>query len=172
MRFKTGEHTGESNSKWRPLKVRFWEKVNKAGPTVRPELGPCWLWTGSQRGKEYGAVSYEGKMESAHRVAWFLETGEWPKPQACHKCDTKLCVRFTHLFEGTNKDNQHDKALKGRASTQQGEQCGAAKLTAIDVMYIRRYLQAGVTGIELARTYGVSTGTISHIKRGRIWRSV
>lgn len=158
--------------KSRPLVERFWEKVNKDGPTVRPELGPCWLWTGSQRGKEYGAIHYEGKMESAHRVAWFLETGEWPTPQACHKCDTKLCVRFSHLFEGTNKDNQQDKARKGRASTQQGEQCGAAKLTTANVLSIRLGLAAGITGAWLARFYGVSPCITSRIKRGLIWRSV
>lgn len=27
---------------------RFWAKVDKNGPVVRPELGPCWIWTGNR----------------------------------------------------------------------------------------------------------------------------
>lgn len=34
---------------FRPVTLRFWEKVNKDGPIPehQPELGPCWEWTGA-----------------------------------------------------------------------------------------------------------------------------
>jgi hypothetical protein len=37
------------------LPERFWKKVDKNGPVPahRPELGPCWLWTGALVGRGY-----------------------------------------------------------------------------------------------------------------------
>jgi hypothetical protein len=96
------------------LKDRFWNCVDKKGPVVYPELGPCWSWMGATDGR-YGIISAEGVLKAkAHRVAWFLETGAWPTPNALHKCDNTICVRFSHLFEGTHRDNMADKAAKGR----------------------------------------------------------
>src|SRR5438105_526870 len=37
----------------RPLADRFWEKVRKDGPIIRPELGKCWLWIGTKNRKGY-----------------------------------------------------------------------------------------------------------------------
>src|SRR4051812_27991288 len=34
----------------RSLADRFWSKVNKDGPVVRSDLGPCWIWTGALDG--------------------------------------------------------------------------------------------------------------------------
>ena len=28
----------------RPVEDLFWEKVDKSGPQVRPELSGCWIW--------------------------------------------------------------------------------------------------------------------------------
>jgi len=106
----------------KPLEERFWEKVNKEGPipTHCPELGQCWLWTGGQDGRGRGSlwVYEENTKCKAPRVAWFIETGKWPNPMALHKCDNGLCVRFSHLFEGTQSDNMRDCAEKGRLKNQ------------------------------------------------------
>jgi hypothetical protein len=94
---------------------RFWHSVDKNGPTIRPDLGPCWIWTGGRNMADgYGSIVYEGERVLTHRAAWFIETGEWPNPQALHRCDNKQCVRFSHLFEGTHQDNMADKVSKGR----------------------------------------------------------
>jgi hypothetical protein len=99
------------------VESRFWSHVDKHGPLLRPKLGRCWQWTGGAQARgRYGAIYVDGKLQSAHRVAWFFETGEWPDPNACHKCDNTLCVRFSHLFEGTPKDNAIDREQKGRGS--------------------------------------------------------
>lgn len=96
------------------LHERFWSRVNKRGPVIRKQLGRCWLWTGSSKNGRYGNLWLEGKAELAHRISWLLATGEWPDPSALHKCDNTLCVRFTHLFEGGQKENLRDCVAKGR----------------------------------------------------------
>ena len=103
-----------------PLNVRFWSKVDKHGPTLVYALGSCWLWTGAVDKDGYGQTCHNGVQCKAHRVAWFLTTGEWPKPFALHKCDNPSCVRFSHLFQGTPKDNTADMMKKKRAARMLG----------------------------------------------------
>jgi hypothetical protein len=97
MRFIRG-HTNRTQDQ--PLARRFWEKVDKDGPlpdagacAVFPEITgtQCWEWTGSAKG------------------------GDWPYGQLRHKRATHACVRFPHLFQGTNVDNQADRAAKNIA---------------------------------------------------------
>jgi hypothetical protein len=93
---------------------RFWAKVNKDGPIVRPDLGPCWQWTGAVSGRGYGSF-YAGARfwKSAHVFAFELEHGPVPPgKEVCHACDNKLCVR--HLFPGTRRENMLDAKAKGR----------------------------------------------------------
>jgi hypothetical protein len=95
------------------VEERFFRHVNKDGP-IHPVLGTkCWLWTGGTNGR-YGKLNLEGRTALAHRVAWFLEYGRWPEPCALHRCDVTLCVRYDHLFEGTQDDNMDDRERKGR----------------------------------------------------------
>ena len=109
MRCVKGHRPGPS------LEERFWAKVNKNGsvPEHCPELGPCWLWTGALSPK-YGIMWYGGRNVQATHVAIYLETGKWPQAQGCHRCDLPACVRFSHLFDGTQKDNIQDALKKGR----------------------------------------------------------
>jgi hypothetical protein len=100
----------------RPMNPQtFWSRVNKNGPTVRPELGQCWLWMGPCDGR-YGNVSVDGVAQKAHRFAFYLSHGRWPKPNGLHRCDVTLCVRPRHIFEGTQRDNMKDCAAKGRSN--------------------------------------------------------
>lgn len=97
-----------------PLTDRFWSKVDKNGPAPerRPDLGPCWLWT-STVVAGYGKfkMKVEGRHTpvSAHRVAWWLSTGEMPpggfKPghrgghdlTPDHLCGVPSCVNPAHV---------------------------------------------------------------------------
>ena len=119
LRFIQGHHKDRT----RPLSERFYKHVNKDGPmpsveSVRfyPEIAglACWEWTASKDRKGYGIMRDAGRNRVAHRVAWFMATGKWPEPYGMHKCDNPSCVRFEHLFEGTEQDNTDDMVRKGR----------------------------------------------------------
>ena len=97
---------------------RFWSKVDKAGPVPvhRPDLGPCWLWTGSPNHNGYGRGYFFGQNMGAHRVSWIINRGKIPfRKQVLHFCDNPPCVNPNHLWVGSQRDNFRDMVTKGRA---------------------------------------------------------
>lgn len=122
----------------------------------------CWLWSGQMLVVGYGAASFEGRMQYAHRLAWTLWRGPIPPdtPHVCHHCDTPLCIRPDHLFLGTQADNIIDMARKGR---------GTGVLTPDNVRTIRARLAAGERHRAIAIDFGVSRTTISDLGRGETY---
>src|SRR3990167_10780590 len=59
---------------------RFWSRVDKDGPVPsnRPDLGPCWVWTGGKVPDGYGSFYTGGHSRNigAHRFAYELCVGE------------------------------------------------------------------------------------------------
>lgn len=182
------------NRSSRPLADRFWEKVDKQGPIMRAELGPCWVWTASFATTGYGqlAVKFaDGRYrpQRAHRLSWQLTNGLIPDGfNVLHHCDYKPCVRPEHLFLGTDADNVADMWAKGREYrfvrksgdehhfrthpelVQRGEANGYAKLTERAVQEIRgRYAAGGITQEQLGVEYGVSQVNIGYIIRRKHW---
>jgi HNH endonuclease len=156
------------------LRERFWSKVKKDGPVPehRPELGRCWVWVGGIRNR-YGSFHINQLQQLAHRVAWFLNTDNWPNPCCLHKCDNPLCVRFSHLFEGTQAANVKDRDDKGRANPLKGSQNGHARLNTKQVVEIRkRYALGGITQRQLAKEYGAYQPAIWKIVTRRTWKHV
>jgi hypothetical protein len=178
---------------------RFWEKVNRDGPIPehRPELGPCWIWTGSLQEKGHPQFYADGRRVGAHRYSFLLHGGVLaPGECTLHRCDNPPCVNPAHLFAGTRRDNNHDRHAKGRDArgdklaravrySRIGERNGRAVLSADDVRSIRREyanglisaagaLHAGrprssVSQQQLASRYGVTQVTISGILSRRLW---
>lgn len=145
---------------------RFWSKVNRAEPDV------CWEWAASTQRRGYGQFSAGSRMVGAHRIAFFLGTGQQPTGlHVCHKCDNKRCCNPRHLFLGTNGDNMADKASKGLAWSPclKGEKNGRSKLTTEEVLAIR---ESNETQTRLAKKYGVSQVRISQIQRRKAWKHV
>lgn len=152
----------------------FWKKVNKTDG--------CWLWTGKVAKDGYGqfsvtlprvglAVGQPTKQRHvrAHRYSWELTNGH-PPPSGLvvlHGCDTPLCVRPDHLSVGTQLENRLDCKNKGR--TAKGERSGQAKLSAGQVLEIRRQAKAGVPIADLAKTNGISCPGVYAIINRRTW---
>lgn len=161
---------GKSNrSRALPLAERFASKVERNGPVIRPELGPCHLWTGTLSRLGYGRIHVAGfpSMVEAHRVAYFLDHGEWPKSDVMHRCDNPPCVRGDHLVDGTHAENMRDCAEKGRRPS--GEGHPHAKLTESIVREIRASLEPRAV---VAARFGISKDNVSDVRLRRTWKHV
>ena len=160
-----------------PVRIskRFWSKVDKNGPVLREELGPCWIWTGT-RLKGYGQIGIGSKVTLAHRAAFFLAHGRWPNPCALHRCDGGSigCVRPDHLYEGTVEENNADRERRGRTRSgrPRGEHHGNSKLTDDAVRDIRRARESGEPLKVIAARFRIDLSTVSDIARRRTWRHV
>jgi hypothetical protein len=102
----------------RPLAERFWEKVDKNGPTHPVLRTQCWLWTAKRLPRGYGEIAINGKDRArTHRVSWEMHFGAIPERRwVLHRCDNPSCVRPDHLFLGTHLDNMADMRAKGRGT--------------------------------------------------------
>jgi hypothetical protein len=93
----------------RTLHARAWAMVDRNGPLPerRPELGPCWLWTGARTSIDgYGHLGLNGDVVQAHRVTWESVNGPIPKGlELDHLCRTRSCVRPDHLEPVTTREN-------------------------------------------------------------------
>jgi hypothetical protein len=94
---------------------RFWSRVNKNGsmPSHVPMIGNCWEWEDSVFSSGYGRMWFKGKSQRAHRVSFFIHNGKMVD-LVMHACDNQLCVRPSHLKEGTPLLNIRDAISKGR----------------------------------------------------------
>lgn len=138
---------------------RFWSK------TV-PGPGGCIIWATSLRGSNgYGAFWWKRRNRMAHHVAWELTNGLVAEgSQVLHTCDVPRCVNPHHLYLGTNEDNVADRVSRGRGI--RGSMVAQSKLTEQQVLSIKRDFRSIRV---LAREYGVTSGTIAHIRAGRNW---
>jgi len=172
----------------RLVSERLWSFIDKNGPLPerRPDLGPCWVWTGGTRHGGYGAIVIGSitlgtrKSVAAHRLAFLMEHEHWPTPCGLHHCDNPPCCKViadehggAHVYEGTKKDNAIDCATKGRHANHlqpervQGERNPRAKLTWDDVNEIRRDLTTPAK--VFARRLGVTRESVLNVRRYATW---
>lgn len=111
------------------LLTRFWGRVNRDGPIPghRPDLGPCWPWTGSTSSDGYGHFRVNGELVRTHRFAYEQAHGNIPRGlDVLHHCDNPPCVNFErHLFVGTHSDNMRDMIAKHRGNKATGDRNGS-----------------------------------------------
>lgn len=130
----------------------------------------CLEWPYGKLPCGYGVLAGEPEGTTlAHRIVLIRTAGDPPEPgmEACHLpgiCHNRSCVNPAHLYWGTKDDNQQDRVLDGTDS--RGERCGNAKLTKVDVLAIR---SSALTAAEEAARHGVHPGTISKIRRRKLW---
>ena len=76
---------------------------------------------GSIEKKGYRQIEAEGFRYMAHRLAWFLMTGSWPKHQIDHINGIKDDNRWCNLREATNAENKRNAGR--RADNTSGYKC-------------------------------------------------
>lgn len=59
----------------------------------------------NQNGKQYVTISINNKRYLAHRVAWLIYTGEWPKNEIDHINGNSLDNRICNLRDVTRSQN-------------------------------------------------------------------
>ena len=167
---------------------RFWSKLDTSDPNK------CWLWPGGNG--IYGKFRAEGRTLAAHKIAFYLQNGSACfSLLVCHKCDTPRCCNGSHLFAGTDAENQKDKSAKGRSSNcaikrpdllARGENSGQSKLTEAQVLEIRRRYSERPKGFHnggshdvcidgataLAKEFGVTKALIYHIVWRKVWAHI
>ena len=105
---------------------------------------------------------------SIHRLVAQAFIGLAPDgAQVLHGNGDKWDNRVTNLRYGNQSDNERDKIFAGNSN--RGSRNRTARLTACDVLTIRRALAAGQSASSLAREYGVAKPTIFDIKTRRSW---
>lgn len=153
----------------RDWRERWAEKVSP-----EPNTG-CWLWTGAVVSGGYGSFTRTPKVYlAAHRASWELHYGRVPDGLCVlHRCDNRACVNPSHLFLGDYAANARDRMLKGRngdTGAEPGEANHQAKLTLDQVAVIRMAREVYGGTALLARVFGVSSATISGIRRNQKWK--
>jgi hypothetical protein len=173
------------------LLSRFWGNVNKDGytPLHCPELGPCWIWTGAVSGSGYGVLWTGKKLETVHRLSWEIHGNDLPKHKKngrveiyiLHHCDNPVCVRESHLFSGTSRDNSLDSMRKLRHTC--GERNSHAILTEQQVIQLREAFKNTRVAREaenkaiqewrfLVRSFKISNQTALGVAYGRLWKHI
>ena len=152
---------------------RFWSRVNKDGPVPEhnPELGPCWTWIGHLV-NGYGQFRLKNPRRwiKANRFAWIAEYGEIGEGlNVLHACDNASCVRLSHLFVGTQKENMKDKKHKDRQAKRESH--GMVKLTETQAIEIRERLRNKKKGdmLKIMREFSLGRTTVYEVMKGKRW---
>jgi len=75
---------------------------------------------GSQAGGisgRYVSIMIDGRRYAAHRLAWLLITGEWPKEEIDHKNRNTTDNRFSNLREATRANNARNQGAQANNSS-------------------------------------------------------
>ena len=167
----------ECKSEWLLTDDAFFSKVNKNGETMQHMETPCHEWIAGTFNVGYGCFRRDGKSKLAHRVAWGIANGSIPDGDGyhgtcvLHRCDNRKCVNPEHLFLGTAKDNMRDMIKKGRDARIKGESCSFSKLNEVRVKIIRS-AHPLISGVELAKVFGVTPSLICSIRKRRVWKHI
>lgn len=168
---------------------RFWAKVDRRGaiPPSRPDLGPCWYWTGYIATTGYGQFNpAPGRPVGAHVYAYLLTHGTLAAGVCIrHRCDVRRCCNPSHLEPGSPAENSRDMRVRGRAATGErhssrthperlvrGEHVNTAVLSEADVRAMRAMRVTGSTYKQLAATFGVNLKTAWKATTGKTWKHV
>lgn len=137
--------------------------------------GECLVWQGDTL-RGYGRISIHGKPRRANRVAFEVASGKSAAGFVVrHTCDNPTCINPRHLILGAQLDNVRDMWERGRAAPVVGERNGRSKVTADQVVEIRRRYtpRCRKNGAHaLAREFGLSHASVGAIVNGDSWKHI
>lgn len=149
---------------------RFWSKVDQDGPVpeASPELGSCWLWTGSLfTDSGYGQFWLDDTNQRAHIVSYEWAIGATDGQQVQHLCNVRRCVRPAHLTLGTPAENMQYASVTGRMAS--GERHHKARLTDDAVRMIRCLHAEGIPMESIGKRFDVTKQTVWGIVHRKTW---
>lgn len=147
------------------------KRAEKFTNSVELKENECIEWTAGKSSDGYGSFYVNNKLEKTHRITarCFIRPAK-DDEIVCHSCDNTKCLNPDHLFYGTYKDNNQDRAKKGRNRNQNGNKNNMSKLTENQIGEIKHKLNEGkLLQREIAEQYGVTQVLISKIKLGKLW---
>ena len=164
-------------TEWRPIPEWPEYEVSNDGQVrrVAPGQGAIVGRILKPSGRRYVTInlSREGgfKAFNVHRLVLLAFIG--PPPTAQHECahedGNKRNNKQCNLSWKTPTENRADTARHG--TQPRGEENAASRLTALQVMEIRRRWTPGLMS-QIAREYGCAVSTIRRIVRGMSWSHV
>lgn len=117
-------------------------------------------------------LSKEGKHRTVETQRLVLLTFVGPGPDkadACHNNGRPGDNRLCNLRWDTRLKNVRDRFLHGRQT--RGENHSTAKLTEAQALEIRN-LRGVMTGVAIAKLFGISRSTVSNIQLGQRWAHI
>lgn len=168
-----------TSTDYQKMFTRYFQKV-KMGPG-------CWEWTAAKHPAGYGTMRVGRKLKKATHISFLLTNNRWPHKHLQinhHDCDNKACVRPSHIYEGTKKQNARDAVERGQIPT--GADHHNAKLTTRTVQTVKTYWRTfgnrngprqprspgSITERELAAKAGIKPGSLHLILTGQSWPNV
>lgn len=156
---------GPGSGRWKNMSAveRFWLKVDKNGPIppLHPDLGPCWIWHGTQRRLNRGQFwDGERQREATHYSLSLAGREVSEGHEAHHVCEVTLCVNPNHLECVTRA--QHC-VLHGRGVLDPG----AFGLSGRELQVLRLFCD-GYSYAEVGKLTNISPDTVSlHLVHSR-----
>ena len=114
----------------------------------------------------YIVIKHKGYPFIAHRLAWLLHYGEWPKLSINHINGVKDDNRIANLEDVSLSENVRHAHATGLVRNL-GTGNGRARLTEADALAIRFGPGAAKA---LAKKYGMCASYIAAIRGGRAWK--
>ncbi len=118
-------------------------------------------------------LCHDGKSRRVlvHTLVLTTFVGPCPSGMECRHIDgNRTNNHVSNLAWGTRSENSQDKLLHGTDS--RGERSGLAKLTAVDVLEIRRRAANGESYADIAKAFLVHASSVSLIVRRKRWEHI
>ncbi len=138
------------------------------------EVGKCLEWTAGKTSKRRAAIRIDGITWTVARVVLKLKNGHLTN-DALHTCDNNLCVRYEHLYDGTQSQNMMDRHARNEEYNRRntGEHNPNAKISdTVAREIVRLYHTGNYTQRSLAGRFNISQTTVSLYLSGKLRRGI